>query len=408
MDGIIIFADNKVFDRDSFENQLFDKLRYESSLSILPVCSIECLEETIKTVSTFKALILDWNFDRDEYGDDLGGAELSARTPELFLENIELYSLIYVYSQNDIGEEIKQRLGIRFPNKIKFRTKNTDNISSDVESIRKDIKSFEDNNKHMEIPFVWSQAINRSVQKIFSELEQADPNWIKEIRDTAENDGGDPTSEVIDIFHHILNESLIQNVPLRRALNDYSCNAQGSAVENTAKLYRRIYYSSIYKEAPIMTGDIFKFNDDEFGILITPECDLSNKEDGIYEFLIINKSTSNTIQNKQKKKFQKDPKSVSTIFNNGVVSRHILISFPFEEHIYNELAVIEFCSAMRVYDKKQIHDKNFIERTHYKLNSPYIQQLRQRYIAFLGRYGVPAIPQSLRDYNLKSDNETYI
>ena len=62
MDGIIIFADNKVFDRDSFENQLFDKLRYESSLSILPVCSIECLEETIKTVSTFKALILDWNF----------------------------------------------------------------------------------------------------------------------------------------------------------------------------------------------------------------------------------------------------------------------------------------------------------------------------------------------------------
>ena len=42
-----------------------------------------------------------------------------------------------------------------------------------------------------------------------------------------------------------------------------------------------------------------------------------------------------------------------------------------------------------------------LKRWKYKLNAPYINQLRQRYIAFFGRYGVPATPYSLRSYNLK-------
>lgn len=31
MDGVVVFADNKVLDIDSFENKLFNKLREESS-----------------------------------------------------------------------------------------------------------------------------------------------------------------------------------------------------------------------------------------------------------------------------------------------------------------------------------------------------------------------------------------
>ena len=54
MDGVVVFADNKVLDIDSFENKLFNKLREESSFTILPVCSIYDLESTIKATSTFK------------------------------------------------------------------------------------------------------------------------------------------------------------------------------------------------------------------------------------------------------------------------------------------------------------------------------------------------------------------
>lgn len=407
MDGIIIFADNRVFERDSFENQLFDKLRSELSLSVLPICSIECLEKTIKTVSTFNALILDWNFERDDDDDDLDGVELSAQTPQSFLENIELYSLIYVYSQNEIGEETKRSLKARFPNKIQFKTKNTDNIDADVESIKQDIKNFEENNQHMEIPFIWSQAINQSVQKIFGELEQADPNWIREIRDTVRHDEGDPTSEVINIFHNILNESLIQDVQLRKALNEYSCDEQRAAEENTAKLYRRLYYSYVYDSSPIMTGDIFRFNDEEYGILITPECEIDNKEDMCLAFLIFNKNEmdnylqKNNTYNRGNDVYvnlkEKRREKLREIYNNESLSIHILPSFPYDGEEYNKSACISFKTGFTIKKKEEYNDK----RTHYKLNAPYIHQLRQRYVSFFGKYGVPAIPNSLRDFNLK-------
>ena len=71
-----------------------------------------------------------------------------------------------------------------------------------------------------------------------------------------------------------------------------------------------------------MTGDIFQFGENEFGILITPECDLSNnmKEmpKDIYECLIIDRAKSECYQNQRKVKFKKDETSQREIFNNKV------------------------------------------------------------------------------------------
>ena len=48
---------------------------------------------------------------------------------------------------------------------------------------------------------------------------------------------------------------------------------------------------------------------------------------------------------------------------------------------------------------KEDDDNNLLNKRYaYKLNSPYIHQLRQRYIAYIGRYGVPALPNSVRSH----------
>ena len=406
MDGIVLFADNKVFENGSFENNLFENLHSDKDLSVLPISNLEDLKKTIHSISTFKALILDWNFDKDDVDDDLGdlGVEITKSNPESLLESIEIYSLIYVYSQNEIAKDTQGKLIDRFHEKIKFKTKG-DKTNSDNEylTIKKDIVDFENSNQQMEMPFVWSQTINQSVQRIFNELENANPYWIKEIRETAKNDGGEPTSEVIDIFNNLLSESLIQDKTLRTSLNEYDCKESGDDDESIAKLYRRIYYSILTNESPIMTGDIFQFGENEFGILITPECDLSNnmKEmpKDIYEFLIIDRAKSECYQNQRKVKFKKDETSQREIFNNKVLSRHILPTFPFSGTDYSKLAIIDFCNAFRSYSKNDIKVQN--AKRICKLNAPYIHQLRQRFVAFFGKYGVPAIPQSLRDFNLK-------
>ena len=343
---------------------------------------------------------MDWNFDRDNIlDDDLEGSVLPPLTPERLLSDMNIYSLIYVYSQSDISEEVKVNLTKHYSNKIQFKIKkNVDQIDEDVLQIKHDILEFEKNNKHMEIPFIWSQAINQSVQNIFFDLERLNPHWIEEVRETAKKDSGMPTSDVINIFHQMLDDSLVQNDGLRSALEDYKSCADDLNNVNTARLYRRIYYSRISLGAPITTGEIYKFSEDEYGILITPECDLNKVDKQQYEFLIISKSKSKGFQEERQKKYNKNQESEKKIFNNGVISRHILISFPFnDEDVCDEIALIDFCNALSVYSKEECNQE---KRTLNKLNSPYIHQLRQRYLAYLGRFGVPAIPESLRDYNL--------
>lgn len=422
MEGVILFADNNVFS-DGKENELFKKFITERDFPVLPIDSLECLEATIKSASTFKACIIDWNFENEENDEDFVGVDLPQRNPLSILLDNTIYSLVYIYSEREISENDKCLLKKKYGNKICFKIKGND-TEKEYKSIIADINKFETDNAHMYIPIIWSQSINQSVQTIFSELEAADPYWINEIRDTTKNDGGNPTLEIINVFHNLLNEYLIQNENLRNNLNDYSLEkttmpGQDNVVEiedadnqdelkkqATAKLYKRIYYSVITENSPLMTGDIFKFDDDTYGIIITPECELldsqKEKDKDFYDFLVFKKSLSEKYKKEKQKTFQKDSNSAKSIFNNGVISRHILVSFPFEEQLNDQFAMIEFNTAFRTIPKKDDKNDSIIKyRINYKLNAPYIHQLRQRFVSYFGKYGVSAIPDSLRDFNLR-------
>lgn len=409
MDGVVLFADNKIFSGEN-ESQLFSLFLQKKEFSVLPIDTLACLEATIKSASTIKACIVDWNFtdsaDFDEdFNEDFEGVELPQNTPLSILQKYSLYTLVYIYSEREIPDTDKDLLLEKYGNKIHFRTKSSD-LDNEYQTISNDIKDFESNNPHMSIPLLWSQSINQAAQTIFNELENADPYWIKEIRDTAQNDGGDATSEVIDVFHNLLSEDLIQNKSLRKELDEYTSQGFITKEENTAKLYRRIYYSMITESSPLMTGDIFKFSNDTYGIIITPECELADKEKEkekeYYDFLILKKSLSENYQKEKQKKYLKDSNSAKSVFNNGVISRHILVSFPFEENVYNQIGLIEFNTAFRTKSKMDDKQNSILScRTNYKLNAPYIHQLRQRFVSYFGKYGVPSIPDSLRVYNLK-------
>ncbi len=408
MDGVVLFADNRIF-LEGKENELFKLFLHDPNFSVLPIDSLGCLEGTIKSASTFRACIIDWDFENTMLEDeDFVGVVRPQRTPMSILMENDLYTLVYIYSEKELPEDERANLHNKYGKKIQFRNKSED-IQSEYENILNDIKLFETDNVHMTVPFMWSQSINQSAQKIFNELESANSFWIKEIRDTAKADGGDATSEVIDVFNNLLNEDLIQNSKLRSLLDSFECNDEDMLEDNTAKLYRRIYYSNIADKSPVMTGDIFKFDDDNYGILITPECEIADcnkeKEKVYYDFLMISKTASTKYQEEKQKTFAKNEnaaKSAKEIFNNGVVSRHILISFPFEEKKLNQIGLIDFNTALRTMPKISGNETSILAvRTNFKLNAPYIYQLRQRFVSYFGKYGVPAIPDSLRGYNLK-------
>ncbi len=391
MEGVILFADDHIFEAERLENQLFNKLNAEEGFSVLPIDNLTVLERTITSISTYRALILDWNFNKKSTEE---GVVLPDENPMEIITNNKIYSLIYVYSENEISLENKTKLEKVYPNKIHFEKKVNvvTQLDGEFKKIVEGIKKFEADNQHLKTPFIWSQAINTSVQNIFNELENADPNWIKEIYSTAKAEGAEPNTEVIGVFQNLLNESIVQNINLTKSLAASAALPVievANKEESLAKLYNRIYYTQLIIDAPIMTGDIFKFSDDEFAILITPECDVNIKKETALEFLKFTKLASAAFIVKKKKD--------EGIFNNGVQSRHILPSFPFESNIYNATACIDFETAFDVKRKSDFENK----RSDFKLNSPYIFQLRQRYLAYIGRVGVPAIPPSLRAFNLK-------
>ena len=409
MNGVIIFADNKIFSQEK-ENRLFERFRRDDDFSVLPIDNLSCLESTVKSTSTFRACIIDWDFENVNIEDeDFIGVRHPQRTPMSILIDNPLYTLLYIYSERNIPDNDKEQLEQKFKEKIHFRIKQED-VDSEYRTIKADIQNFEAQNTHMNIPFSWSQAINQSAQKIFSELETANSFWIKEVKDTAVEDGGDPTTEIIDLFNNLLSEELVQNRSLRTSLDNINEAGGNEVPENTAKLYQRIYYSQLTEHAPIMTGDIFHFADESWGVLITPECEVTTRINQSLEldFLTFNLSdindylrNSNTFDRLREAYLNfKESKKIKLrkIFNNEVFSSHILPSFPAHDNIYNQLVVINFKKAY----KTKSHDEYSNMRSSYKLNSPYIHQLRQRFISFFGKIGVPAIPSSLRDFNLNT------
>ncbi len=438
MEGVILFADDKIHDcthgegetKRSSENALFDSLCKD-----LPVLGVNCLElaeKSIASIGSFSAIILDWEFDDEitiEDDDESVGlvkipASKKAATMD-FLEKNDFYSLIYIYSNENISESaFGERLKEKFGDMIQIEQKtNISDTAAAKEKILNDIKNWKDKNQNLQIPLLWSSTINKSTQKIFKELAEADANWIKDIFDTADADGVDATQAVIDIFQSLLTEKLIQDPDLIKSITGHIETAESVSDEKSiAKLFSRLFYSQLNENSPIMTGDICEISEDKFGIIISPECDVRTilkAEQNKFELLVFQKKDfkihiakiraildDGTLQNFKRDRYnaweggnqsQKERiADLRKLFNQNEPRFHILPSFPLFESL-NESVVIEFSLGREMYTSAEV--KGFSRK--YKLNSPHIQQLRQRYISHLGRVGVPSLPESLRNFNLR-------
>ena len=81
MNGVVLFADNRIFSQGK-ENELFSLFLKNPEISVLPIDSLGCLESTIKSASTFRACIIDWDFENTNIEDeDFVGILHPQRTP---------------------------------------------------------------------------------------------------------------------------------------------------------------------------------------------------------------------------------------------------------------------------------------------------------------------------------------
>lgn len=426
MDGVILFVDDKVHEccaeegalKRTLENELFETLR--KNYPVLGVNDLGLAEKAIKSIGSFSVIILDWIFDdreallgAGEDSEDLAfvrpGAIKDERTLE-FLESNDFYSLVYIYSNEDVEDKYGSRLREKFGERIQFEKKHTS--EPPAEGIILKIKDWTESHQNLSIPLAWTATINQAVQQIFKELADADENWLREIGRSAQSDGVSGEVFIIEILQYLLTESLTQNTGLLNSIKEH-LSSESDHVQNDeksiAKLFRRLLFTKLTEDAAIMTGDICELGENKYGIIVTPECDIGDvvkdcnltfelltfSKDSFDKFLQLEindkykRSEYDSVKEKQRKKLR-------TIFNQNNSKYHVLPSFPFDDTTFNLSVVIDFSKGCERYSSEQIKDKR-----RYKLNSPFIQQLRQRYISHLGRIGTPSLPISLRSFNLK-------
>jgi hypothetical protein len=436
MDGVILFVDDKVhhcfLDGDDFkrspENELFESLRKD--YPVLGVNNLDLAERAIKSIGSFSAIILDWAFDDKEAlvagadADDVKFVRAGEDRTLRFLEDNEFYSLVYIYSTEDVEAQFGAQLTEKFGGRIRFQKKPLENPAGEI---ARTINNWGEQNQNLSIPLAWTATINQAIQRVFNELASADPNWLRDLAESAKEDAVNEDLFIIEILQSLLTENVVQNAQLRQSITSYlESEAAGNVAptneESIAKLFNRLFYTRIVDAAPIMTGDICQISDQKFGIIISPECDIRRilaKESNSFEVLVFEKDgfkshiakkrailDDYTEQNFKRERFdaweqgnasQKEKLvELRKIFNQNEQRFHILPSFPILDSL-NQSVVIEFSLGRELHTSQ--HMKEY--KREYKLNSPFLQQLRQRYLAYLGRIGVPGLPTSLRNFNLK-------
>ncbi|MBK7966581.1 MAG: hypothetical protein IPK10_15785 [Bacteroidetes bacterium] len=101
MEGVILFADDKVFESGTSENKLYLKLANE--FPVLAVNSIGLAIKAINSIGTFSAIILDWEFKENIHG--ISGTKYAS----VILDKSDFYSLVYVFSNGIIANHYKDK-----------------------------------------------------------------------------------------------------------------------------------------------------------------------------------------------------------------------------------------------------------------------------------------------------------
>lgn len=411
MEGVILFADDHI-ESAIFESTLFKQLKETGKFPVFGVDSLDKARTSIISLNSIKALIIDYSFIETEIlGDEKKDKERFA-SEILEDNNLHIFSLIYVYSQNDLKDtDFGKRLIEKFGSRVNFRIKSSDekNVPTELKEILNDIEAWEKTNSHLSVPFMWNKSLNQAIQNIFHSLDKADPFWVKDLYyssfnlskvdekgNSKEPPPVDPNIQVINLFQNLLAEKLIQDSDLRNAIEKYSKEnfANKPNDKSLQELYQRLYYTNTLESDAIMTGDVYALDDSNFGVIISPECDMNTlltKKKEI-ELLSFSKDDFNNASPLLQIK-KEDVEKIQRAYNQEHPRFHLLPVFPVDKNTL-VTAFIDFRFSLQHVNADFLIEK--INNRKFKVNSPYIQQLRQRYLSYLGRVGVPTIPNSLR------------
>ena len=381
--GIAIVIDDKIFPIHGEPEDQIVKIVKKISEQGVPYCAYSKLSEArkvIKNLSSVNFLILDWDF----HGDlDLAAAENIIKPnhsatvisfikdflkvcfcPIFIFSNAHVSDIKDMLIKNDLYEEGKK-------NFIYIQAKK-DLVKGNT--LFRTIDKWVNENPTIYTLKNWENSFSQSKNKVFKRLFEKSPVWPKVLWKSYDEDNVDPQSNLNDVIFRLIKSSTsitLESAKIKRRgkidIEEIKDVIQGTMYVFNANLPKNEY-------AP---GDIFKKNGNYF-INIRPECDTILNRGGCDGNLYVLKGCKLTNAQFRRKHYNK---KYGLIKDNNSLLLYGLDGKDFVRFNLKELQII--------------HNGELSANRLCRLISPYVNDVQQQFSSYVGRFGLPRIPNAV-------------
>ena len=376
IDGIpfrnALIIDNRL---DEIE-ELKDDLKARG-ISVLSVKNSEDAKNLIKCRPEINFIIIDWYLNEE-----------NSMESQLFISDLSdyLFVPIIIYTKQgaiEPKEFIKER-------KLERIVRVLDKRDIDGDLIFEEMKHWIQENPELKIFLKWSFEVEKNLNQVLWNIYGLETDGLKSLIGTIKADEDvsymPVEYDLVGIFIKVLLRKLNDTEKLFHSISgnvkELLEEAEFISLDpDKIKMFHMFErYISPPVSEPVWTGDILKKLDDEYFVVVTPACDLCNKNK-IDNILLLGA----TPFGKYRKEKTINSKNADNIINNKKDVYHYLPYVP--DCPDGLLCRFDDISSIKIEDaKSEIEKEHFIRIA--TIDSPFIENLIQRMNAYLMRLGV--------------------
>ena len=376
--GIGVIIDNNINNANSTDRILKIKRYLENKH--FPILTYESLpsDEEIQCLHSVSFIILDWNLSGNDIGvaipeetindniDFLNRLKKISYAPDFIFTNEDTDSIINILKDNELYHDEFNHIFV----------KNKESIKSG-KSLFSCINQWLNKTPSVYVMKEWENKINTAKTQLYYDLYGISPFWPITMYKTYKNDFGTETnSGIVDLINRNLT-ARCSSIELDSTI----LNKRKTTVKKEG-LRKLLEYDRFIKGLPDYPcmGDVFKEQDGEdyiYYINIRPDCDII-RDDNPQLYLIKGTILDETQINKEDSEYRFDKGS----FIEKVT--HSILSF------IDDGKIVEF----KFRNFKVINWKKMKGKRIGRLLPPYVTRIKNQYVAFLNRQGIPSIPDN--------------
>ncbi|MEC0247261.1 response regulator receiver domain [Paenibacillus chitinolyticus] len=338
-------------------------------------------------------LIIDW----DLTGTDSNGAISTSIIKDLLSTRVVPIIIYTSHLEESVSQVVDSAFSEIQRELIKIIQKG--DLATAIDEVKTTLENSD--NLVVRISYLWKVQLNTAIEKsILTINKRLNNKALSLLMKECELDTQHLPTEITNLLTDLLSSEI---VPLDTEINPINDHEQGEGYEAYKWLVQLRKYALPTDKRHIFTGDIFKINDDEYGIVITPKCDLARpSEISKVKFLIG--------RDFYKSKYKGNETLEQWKSKTENIMRNYFISPSEKEYWVLDIPVNgEEISLVFRFDEVYTETvETFMNNTYPRiinLRSPYLEDIIQSYSTFQLRIGLPSRPFNKGD---KTDREKFV